>query len=232
MAQRLFDVVFAVALLVILSPLLVLAAVAIRLSSPGPAIHRATRVGRHGRTFTMFKLRTMRLHDPEGAYVITHKLDARVFALGRLLRRFRIDEMPQLFNVIRGEMAIVGPRPKDPKIVERHYTPLHRETLRARPGLTCLGAIYYIARGEDLLTAGDPETSYLRSVLPTTLALDIVYVREASLWYDLRILLRSVGALLRIGRSAANMPELSRAAAFVEPTVEAGPTPPSGRAML
>src|ERR671923_1545938 len=126
MAKRLIDIVLAGVGLALAAPVLALAALGIRLSSPGPVFYRARRAGRAGSCFTMYKLRTMHQRRPGQASRITGQDDPRVFPLGALLRRTKIDELPQLFNVLRGDMSIVGPRPEDPAIVARHYTPLLR----------------------------------------------------------------------------------------------------------
>src|SRR5207237_5830310 len=104
----------------------------------------------------------------------------RVFPLGALLRRTKIDELPQLFNVLRGDMSIVGPRPEDPDIVERHYTPLLRETLAVRPGLASPGSLYPYTHGDALLAGGDPDDAYVERLLPLNVPPDVVYVRPAS----------------------------------------------------
>ncbi len=227
MTQRLFDWVLAACLLVLSCPLLLAAAFGIALASPGPILYRASRVGLNGRVFTLFKLRTMHVNQAENASVITAKQDARVFPLGRWLRRLKIDELPQLLNVLRGDMCIVGPRPENPEIVRRYYTPLHRETLRVPPGLTSPGSLFYLCHGEDMLDTDDPEKVYLDRILPVKLALDIVYVREASPWDDLRIILRTVGAILHIGRSRFDPPDLDKARAFVQPVAVTSDSPPT-----
>jgi len=181
--KRALDLAVAVPLLVILSPVLVALAAAVRLTSRGPAFHRATRVGRDGRPFTMLKLRTMRA-GPGAA--ITTRDDPRVTALGRALRRARLDELPQLFNVVRGEMSIVGPRPEDPRFVAL-YSEEQRAVLALRPGIT--GAAQLVFRDEAaLLDPADPEGSYVRAVLPRKLAIDLEYARGRSLAGDLRIM--------------------------------------------
>src|SRR5690606_4293503 len=172
-AKRVFDIVVASLTLLAALPVLAVAALAIRLASPGPVLHRAARAGRDGRPFTMLKLRTMHVAPPgESGSRITDPADPRVFPVGALLRRTKIDELPQLVNVLRGEMAIVGPRPEDPEIVRKHYSPTHRETLRVRPGLVSPGSIYHFTHGDALLGAGDPETAYAARLLPVTLELE------------------------------------------------------------
>ena len=192
-AKRVLDVMLAGVALVVAAPVLGVAAVGIRLAGPGPILYRAQRVGLHTRVFTMFKLRTMR----PGQYptAITAKNDPRVFPFGALLRRTKVDELPQLYNVLRGDMAIVGPRPEDPRMVARFYTPLDHETLRVAPGLTSPGSLYAYTHGEAQLDASDSEGCYGERLLPLKLALDIVYVRRASLAYDLALIGRTAWML-------------------------------------
>lgn len=196
MAKRLFDVVLAALALVALAPLLALAAVGIRLASPGPIIYRARLAGRHGNLFTMYKLRTMHVNQRGSRSVITAERDPRVFAFGRLLRRLKIDELPQLVNVLRGDMSLVGPRPQHPDIVRRHYTPLYWEMLRVRPGLSSPGSLYDSACGEAIVGSADPEKAYAERLLPIVVALDLVYLRHASLQYDVAIVGRTLAYIL------------------------------------
>src|SRR5947207_15024833 len=136
------DVVFAGLALVVLSPLLALAALGIWRSDKGQIFYRAQLAGRDGRPFTMYKLRTMRVDHGTFQSVITADHDPRVFRFGAWLRRAKVDELPQLINILRGEMSIVGPRPEHPSIVSRHYGPEHRELLRVRPVLTSPGTLH------------------------------------------------------------------------------------------
>ena len=185
------------------APVLVFAAMGIKLSDPGPVIYRARRAGLEGCTFTMFKLRTMRTTTSPGQTArITGGIDTRVFPFGRLLRRVKIDELPQLVNVLRGEMAIVGPRPEDPSIVEREYEPWMRETLSVLPGLTSPGSLGFYA--DEAALPADPveaEVEYLRALLPHKLAVDLFYVRNRSAAYDVAIVLRTVAAVVGARRA-------------------------------
>lgn len=214
MIKRLIDLCLAAIGLVATAPLLALAAVGIRLTSPGPVLYRPLRVGQGRRLFVMYKLRTM--HVNHGAYrsTITAHADPRVFPFGAFLRRSKIDELPQLLNVLRGEMSIVGPRPEVPAIVDEHYTPLQLETLCVRPGLASPGSIYNLSHGEMLLGADDPEGHYVQRLMPLKLAMDLVYVRRASIPYDAAIIGRAAwvitGSLLGKRRFAAP-PEISEA---------------------
>ena len=210
--KRVVDVILAAVALVAAAPVLAVAAVGIRLAGPGPILYRAQRVGLHTRVFTMFKLRTMR----PGQYstAITAKNDPRVFPFGALLRRTKVDELPQLYNVLRGDMAIVGPRPEDPRMVARFYTPLDHETLRVAPGLTSPGSLCAYTHGEAQLEASDSEGCYGERLLPLKLALDIVYVRRASLAYDLALIVRTawmLGTALLGRREFPLPPELNAA---------------------
>jgi len=215
MAKRLFDVVCASIALVLTAPLLGLAAIGIKLTDPGPVFYRARRMGYLGREFTMYKLRTMR-HAPEtdGGPLITAVRDDRVYPFGRLLRRTKIDELPQLFNVLRGDMAIVGPRPEDPAIVRQHYSSTDLETLGVRPGLASPGSLYQFTAGDRLLTGADPEARYVAALLKTKLALDRVYIRHASLRRDFAIIgrtLMAIGAVATGKRKFRSPPEMPAA---------------------
>ena len=193
--RRVFDTSLALVGLIALSPLLAMAAVGIRFSSPGPIFYRAARIGLNGSRFTMYKFRTMHTEQRTLKSRITADKDPRTFAFGALLRRLKIDELPQLVNIVKGEMAIVGPRPEDPYFVENHYTEDGIETLRVLPGLTSPGSIFYYTHGEKCVGSSDPETAYVKDVLPVKLALDLVYIREASLLYDVRLILRTIWVL-------------------------------------
>jgi lipopolysaccharide/colanic/teichoic acid biosynthesis glycosyltransferase len=175
--RRLVDVAVAAAALAVLSPVLAVVGLLIRFSSPGPVVYRARRVGLHGQTFTIFKFRTMRT-EADGGGAITASGDPRVYPLGSWLRRHKVDELPQLVNVLRGEMSLIGPRPEDPQIVATHYRDEHLLTLDVRPGLTSPGSLYNCTHGEAMLTGPDPDTAYAAHVLPVKLALDLVYLRR------------------------------------------------------
>ena len=179
--------------LIISSPILFISSAVIRISSRGPVLHRATRAGKNGQPFTMFKFRTMHLSAQKPGGRITAGRDPRVFAAGRGLRRLKLDELPQLTNILRGDMAIVGPRPEDPTIVEEHYTPFMRETLRVLPGLTSPGSLDYYAC--EVTLPDDPveaELVYVQRLLPRKIALDMVYVEHKTWRYDVELILRTI----------------------------------------
>ena len=217
MVKRLFDIVCAATALVVAAPLIALAAVGIKLTDRGggPVFYRARRVGYLGRQFTMYKLRTMRSGDSgDKGPVITGHGDERITLIGRFLRRSKIDELPQLFNVLRGDMAIVGPRPEDPAIVQQHYTSPDLETLGVRPGLASPGSLYQYMSGDAQLHAEDPEAHYVEKLLKTKLALDRVYIKRASLRSDLKLIGRTlwtIGAIAAGRRKFKQPPEMAAA---------------------
>lgn len=195
--------------LLALSPLIGVLAVAVRLTSPGPVFHRARRVGPHGE-FTLHKLRTMRPGAAAAGPGVTAAGDARVTALGRVLRRTKLDELPQLWDVVRGEMALVGPRPEDPRYVDL-TVPLHRVVFSARPGITGPTALAYrneesvlaaaaldVARadGRGVATDDDLDRAYRETVLPAKLAMDAEYLRTRSTRGDLAILGRTIRQII------------------------------------
>ena len=212
--KRLLDVLLSAAALIVLSPLLSLAALGVWLADRSPILYRARLTGRHGRPFTMYKLRTMRVNHGAFKSVITADRDPRVFRFGAWLRRAKVDELPQLVNILRGEMSIVGPRPEHPDIVRHHYGPEHRELLGVRPGLTSPGTLYDYAHGDTIVGCSDPERGYVERLLPLRLALDLVYVRRASLAYDAALVARTVrmiAATVFGRRSSGDPPELIQA---------------------
>ena len=213
MAKRVFDVIVCAIAIVLLSPILLLAYFGVRLTSSGPAIFRAQRVGRGGEFFVMHKFRTMHTGAGTGS-VITGANDSRVFLVGKILRVLKIDELPQLYDILIGKMSIVGPRPEDPRIVAQYYSPRSRETLNIAPGLSSPGSIHYYTHSHLQLDDNDPERSYVARLLPIKLALDLVYMRRASLWYDVTIMLKTAVTILLIGlgkRQFAEPPEIIEA---------------------
>ena len=218
MLKRLFDIVASLTALVLLSPAFFAAAIGICFSDWGPVFFRAQRIGRNGEPFVMHKFRTMRVEQGLAASTISSRDDRRVFLFGKLLRILKIDELPQLYDVLRGKMSIVGPRPEDPRIVRDHYAPEHWETLAVRPGLAGPGGIYNYTHAEKLIGRQDPERDYVEKVLPVKLALDEVYVREASFCYDLRLIARTVWiiALIALGRRRfRDPPEMAKVARVI-----------------
>jgi lipopolysaccharide/colanic/teichoic acid biosynthesis glycosyltransferase len=219
------DVLLAALALVVLSPFLVLAAAGIRLGSPGPVFYRASRVGRHGRKFTMYKFRTMHVTQHAFSSLITARDDPRVFRFGSWLRRLKIDELPQLINIVKGDMAFIGPRPEDPEMVQQYYKAAHWETLSRLPGLSSPGSLYYYTHLEQTLGRENTERWYGEQVLPTKLALDIIYVREASGVYDFQLVLRTAWVIFAMAAGKRWFPEPSELAKARQLGLIAPPVP-------
>lgn len=195
MIKRLIDVVVAGSGLAVLMPLCSAIAVAVRLDSAGPALHRARRVGCGGQSFTMYKFRTMRVNRAACGALITSHGDPRITRVGRILRRTKLDELPQLWNVLRGDMSLVGPRPEDPFYVSLYSTE-QRRVLSVRPGITSLASIQF--RDEERILVGeDWEQVYAGTVMPAKLAIDLDYVERQSLCLDARVLLETAKSLVR-----------------------------------
>lgn len=193
--KRAFDILVALSALITLSPFLLFALVGIKIASPGPVFYKAKRVGRGGQLFHMIKFRTMHV-GADAASAITAPGDKRVFGFGSLLRTIKIDELPQFWNVLKGDMSLVGPRPEDPKIVQRDYTAWMRETLRVRPGITGPGSVYGYIFGDTLLVESDPEGSYAEKLLPPKLALERAYIDRANPLGDLFYILLTCWAIV------------------------------------
>lgn len=198
MAKRLFDLVVSLlALLVLALPMLAIAAW-IRLDSPGPVFFRQQRVGRHGVPFAIHKFRTMR----EGAagLPLTVGADARITRAGRWLRRTRLDELPQLLDVLAGHMSLVGPRPEVPRYVALYPPGLRERALAVRPGITDPASLEHLDEAALLAAAADPEREYVERILPRKVEQAAAYAERATLASDLLVLARTARALLQRAR--------------------------------
>jgi lipopolysaccharide/colanic/teichoic acid biosynthesis glycosyltransferase len=193
-AKRACDILVAAVFLVLLMPLIAALAVAVACEDGRPILYRATRVGRHGRLFTMYKFRSMWRDAAARGPAITGGNDVRITRVGRLLRASKLDELPQLWNVLRGEMSLVGPRPEDPAYVAL-YTPAQRAVLTVRPGIT--GPAQVVFRDEArLLRPGHVHEDYVTRVMPAKLAIDLRYVAAVSLRRDARVLEGTLRAIV------------------------------------
>jgi len=197
MSKRLFDLLMSSLGLLILGPALLVIALLIKLDSPGPVFFRQARVGRFGKLFRIHKFRTMR-HDPSGQGLqITVGADSRITRVGHYLRGSKLDELPQLLDVWLGSMSLVGPRPEVPRYVA-HYSPAMREkVLSVRPGITDIASIEYRDESAVLARAQDPEQAYINEVMPQKLALAASYVDQASVWLDIKLICRTIMAIVR-----------------------------------
>jgi lipopolysaccharide/colanic/teichoic acid biosynthesis glycosyltransferase len=197
MSKRVFDVLMSSLGLLVLGPVLILIALAVKLDSRGPVFFRQERVGRFGRPFHIHKFRTMR-HEPAGQGLqITVGADARITRTGHFLRASKLDELAQLIDVWRGSMSLVGPRPEVPRYVVHYPEALREKVLSVRPGITDIASIEYRDESAVLARATDPEHAYIHEVLPHKLALAASYVDQASVWLDVKLILRTISAIAR-----------------------------------
>jgi lipopolysaccharide/colanic/teichoic acid biosynthesis glycosyltransferase len=197
MLKRAFDVLLSSLGLLMLAPVLLGIALAVKLDSRGPVFYRQERVGRHGRVFRIHKFRTMR-HDREGAGLqITVGRDPRITRVGGWLRDTKLDELAQLLDVWLGDMSLVGPRPEVPRYVAHYPQALKDKVLSVRPGITDIASIEYRDESRILAQAADPEQAYIFEVMPHKLALAAQYVDQASVWMDIRLIWRTVRAIVR-----------------------------------
>jgi len=198
--RRAVDIAVSLALLILLSPLLLLTALLIRLESPGGALFKQERVGLHERPFLMYKFRTMRQAPPGEKVRLATEGDARITRLGRFFRASKIDELPQLLNVIKGEMTLIGPRAETPNFLP-YFSEEEKRVLSVKPGLTGPGQIHYTTRQSRLIPKGaDANRIYIEEILPEKLAIDLEYVRRRSVAGDLAILARTLLVVLTLGR--------------------------------
>jgi len=194
MGRRIFDLTVGSLVLLVFAPIMLLTAAAIRLSDPGPVLYRAVREGQDETRFELLKFRTMRIGSDQLG-IISGLSDQRVFPFGAFLRKTKLDELPQFWNVIRGEMSVVGPRPENCDIVERCYTKEQRRTLSVRPGVASPGSIFNYTHAHEYLDDDDPVGSYEQKLLPVKLGLELVYVDDQSISYDLRLIGRTIAAI-------------------------------------
>lgn len=195
-SKRIFDVVVASIMVVILSPVLLILSIMIKLDSKGPVMFRQVRVTTYGRTFRIFKFRTMVNNADKIGTQVTTKGDARITRMGKLLRGCRLDELPQLFNIITGDMSFVGTRPEVAKYVE-HYTDEMRATLLLPAGVTSQASIKY--KDEELLleSAENADEVYVNEVLPEKMKYNLQAIKEFSFWQDIKTMFETVSAVLK-----------------------------------
>ncbi|MDC6170005.1 sugar transferase [Paucibacter sp. XJ19-41] len=197
MLKRLVDILLSLLGLTLLALPLLAIALWVKLDSSGPVLFRQQRVGRFGRPFMIHKFRTMAVDAPARGPQITVGADPRITRAGQILRRTKLDELPQLWDVLRGAMSLVGPRPEVPKYVALYPDEMRELLLSVRPGITDLASLQYRDESAVLAAAADPERAYVEQVLPAKLTLSSRYVREATLLGDLRLILATLSALRR-----------------------------------
>ena len=192
--KRLFDMVCAALGLLVLSPVLLVCALLVGLTSPGGVLFRQERVGKDGVPFTIYKFRSMR-KDNAGLKISTSG-DSRITPVGRVLRKAKLDELPQLWNVLKGDMSFVGPRPEVREYVDL-YTSEQRQVLLVRPGITGLASIRYRNENDLLSASADPNRTYIEEVMPAKLALDLEYIPRACVSYDIKLILETLVTVVR-----------------------------------
>lgn len=191
---RAFDLFWSIAGLAVLSPLFLLVGALVKLADGGPVFYRQERIGRGGVPFRILKFRTMRTDADRVGTLITVGRDPRITPVGAFLRRWKIDELPQLVNVVRGEMGLVGPRPEVPRYVAL-YTPDQARVLRLRPGVTDVASIAYRYENDLLQGCPDPEAFYVQRILPDKIRINLEYAARASVWSNFKVILATLGLL-------------------------------------
>ncbi len=192
--KRMFDITASGVALIILSPFFLIIGLIVKLSSPGPALFRQVRIGRHGKPFTLVKFRTMVIHDQKTGTLVTARDDPRITTIGRLLRRTKLDELPELWNVFIGDMSLVGYRPEVPQYVKKYRTEWRR-ILEARPGITDPVTLQFIDEEAVLAGVVDRERAYTEVILPIKMELILKYLERRSLRLDFQILVKTVWAV-------------------------------------
>lgn len=193
--KRLFDIVASVLGLILLSPLFLILAIWIKLDSKGPVFYRQVRVGRHNKDFRIFKFRTMRLGADSGSLVTIGGKDPRITRSGYFIRKFKLDELPQLINVLVGDMSLVGPRPEVRHYVD-YWTPEQMHVLDVRPGITDTASIKFRNENELMEKADDPEKYYIEVIMQQKLKLYLEYVDHHSFWGDIALIFKTIWTIL------------------------------------
>jgi lipopolysaccharide/colanic/teichoic acid biosynthesis glycosyltransferase len=191
MLKRLFDITFSAIGLLLLSPAFLLLSLGIALGSRGGIFYLQTRVGKDNKDFKLFKFRTMHTGADKKGLLTVGGRDPRITVLGYTLRKYKLDELPQLLNVLLGSMSLVGPRPEVRKYVN-FYTEEQRQVLQVKPGITDYASLEYFSENELLARSADPEQTYIREIMPAKLALNKKYIAEAGLGTDLKIIVRTL----------------------------------------
>ncbi len=202
--KRLFDIVFAIAFIAVFSPVYIATALIIMICSPGSPIYKAKRIGKGGKLFTCYKFRSMRI-DSGKVRLTTLRNDERIFPFGKFIRRAKIDEMPQVFNILLGDMSVVGPRPEDKENADKIYVGGFRQILAVKPGLTSPASLYDFTHGEKY----ESEEEYEKEFLPQKLELEVYYVKHQSFWYDMKLILKTAWLIVQsvLGKNEFPLPE-------------------------
>ncbi len=189
--KRVFDITCSGLGIIILSPVLIIIAILIKKGSDGPVFFKQIRVGEKGKKFEILKYRTMVVDAEKLGRQITVGNDSRITKIGGFLRKYKLDELPQLFNVFKGDMSLVGPRPEVPRYVEL-YNEEQRKVLDVKPGITDLASIRYKDENDLLGTAEDPDDMYINTIMPDKLALNLEYIRKSNVFFDVYIIINTI----------------------------------------
>lgn len=196
MLKRLFDIVCSFTGLIVLSPLLLVLGLWVAFGSKGGMFYRQERIGRNGKVFRLFKFRSMYTNSDKKGLLTVGGRDPRITPAGYYLRRYKLDELPQLLNVFIGDMSLVGPRPEVKKYVDL-YTPEQRKVLLVRPGITDYASLEYFEENDQLARSANPEQTYIEEIMPAKLRLNERYIMEAGLLTDLKIILRTLKRIVK-----------------------------------
>ena len=192
--KRVFDIIVSFCGIIILFPLIIIVSILIKITSKGPVLFKQVRVTKNGKLFKIYKFRTMK-ENSEGNKQITVGKDNRITGIGHILRKTKLDELPQLFNVLKGEMSLVGPRPEVPKYVEL-YTDEQREILKVPAGITDYASIYFSNESELLGEAENPEEFYIKKIMPYKIELNKKYINEIGIMTDIKIIILTILKIL------------------------------------
>lgn len=194
--KRIFDLIFSIAGLILLSPVFLIISLLIKLDSKGPVFYKQLRVGKNNSDFRLLKFRTMRTDSDKSGLLTVGGRDPRITGAGYYLRKFKIDELPQLINVAAGEMSFVGPRPEVRRYVDM-YDDEQRKVLKVLPGITDVASIKYRNENELLEKSEDPESYYIESIMPDKLKLNLDYIEQRSFTNDLKVIFRTLSTIFR-----------------------------------
>lgn len=200
--KRCFDLLFAVLFLLVFSPVYILTFIIIKIVSPGPAIYKAKRVGKDGVLFNCYKFRSMRI-DSGKVRLTTLENDDRIFPFGKFIRKAKIDEMPQVVNILKGEMSVVGPRPEDLENAEKVYVGEYKHILDVKPGLTSTASLFDYTHGELF----EDEVSYEHIFMPKKLKLELYYVNHKSFLYDISLVIKTAWLIIQKTCGKSDFPE-------------------------
>lgn len=194
MVKRVFDLLFAITGIIILSPVFAIISLVIVFDSKGGLIYTQCRVGKYNRDFKLYKFRTMYVGASKKGLLTVGLKDPRITRSGLFIRKYKLDELPQLFNVVAGHMSFVGPRPEVREYVDL-YTPDQKMVLRVRPGITDYASIQYINEDELLGKADNPEKTYIEKIMPAKLQLNLKYIEERNLWLDVKLICKTISGI-------------------------------------